>query len=626
VFHDAWPEQWPQLHLDIVNNHHVEYYQGKDAPGDWEDPTMMSFLAVGPGEVFSFALSKRRPVFDDMLIAQAREWLTGALCHLGAGAKTAAGYGAFKPVEGPIPALTSSAVKTYETELELVTPAFLAGPLQSAEDCDLRPATLRGLLRWWWRTMHAAHVDLDTLRALEAAVWGDTNQSGPVRITVEPVGSPVIGQPNFKELSSKDGKTRLDFSNKFAEANGIEIIRGKTTQPLIYAAYGMDEMKSSDLQTRKQRYCALPGSRWRVKMMARRGFFKYDDNKSPLPAESLLSQVHASLWLFCHFGGVGSRSRKGFGSFADISGMTIDECKLIAKRFRENECCLKDKKIARPQSSSLDMFECSEVNTTWTNAWYVLDHMGGVMQDFAQASPSTNHGKHCEEKIALGLPRQIHGPRNSPLRHQSNHTPPKKLECDKGKRYSSPVHFHVAKDDNGALRIRIAAFPAEYLPDFDTSKAFLREYLDKVTNNLHDRVKQFALQGKKSARGTQFGGIGVSSQSCDLRRGERVRTILIEDPKGKGRPFAKLEGDERIGNIKNPEQAPPGVNIGDTVELEIDTLSHDQKNIQFRWPTAQAPENLKKPKPGGKGGPGHGPGGFFDNPRGGPRRGAGGRY
>src|SRR6516225_9329270 len=41
VFHDAWPEQWPRLFMDILNNHHSAYYQGnddKDAPGDWENP------------------------------------------------------------------------------------------------------------------------------------------------------------------------------------------------------------------------------------------------------------------------------------------------------------------------------------------------------------------------------------------------------------------------------------------------------------------------------------------------------------------------------------------------------------------------------------------------------------
>lgn len=46
VFHDAWPTRWPPLFVDIVNNHHSEYYAGNDAPGDWENPIPIYFLAV----------------------------------------------------------------------------------------------------------------------------------------------------------------------------------------------------------------------------------------------------------------------------------------------------------------------------------------------------------------------------------------------------------------------------------------------------------------------------------------------------------------------------------------------------------------------------------------------------
>src|SRR5205807_5900322 len=39
---------------------------------------------------------------EDQLKA-AKAWLLGALCHLGTGAKTAAGYGYFQPANEPIP-------------------------------------------------------------------------------------------------------------------------------------------------------------------------------------------------------------------------------------------------------------------------------------------------------------------------------------------------------------------------------------------------------------------------------------------------------------------------------------------------------------------------------------------
>src|SRR5436309_11276267 len=95
VFHDAWPVAWPHLIADLVNSHHRGYYSGTDAPGDWDKPNMVSFLAVKPGTLFRFAVAKRRTDVEEEWLRAARTWLTLALLDEGAGAKTAAGYGGF---------------------------------------------------------------------------------------------------------------------------------------------------------------------------------------------------------------------------------------------------------------------------------------------------------------------------------------------------------------------------------------------------------------------------------------------------------------------------------------------------------------------------------------------------
>ncbi|HID23393.1 MAG TPA: type III-B CRISPR module RAMP protein Cmr6, partial [Planctomycetaceae bacterium] len=216
VFHDAWPVSWPRLIEDILNSHHSKYYQdetGREPPGDWEHPVPVYFLAVAAGQTFEFALAKRHRDVSDELVSLARQWLVGALTNGGAGAKTNSGYGAFRlePETDADRAAQAAAVRTWQAvtacgqasqyrraefaaTLELVTPAFLAGAEQHGDDakdgCDLRPATLRGLLRWWWRTLHAGFLDVRTLQRLEASLWGDTRSGGAVRILVEPVGTP----------------------------------------------------------------------------------------------------------------------------------------------------------------------------------------------------------------------------------------------------------------------------------------------------------------------------------------------------------------------------------------------------------------------------------------------------
>jgi len=98
IFHDAWPARWPTLVPDIVNNHHTEYYRSRGglAPGDWENPNPVYFLAVEADTPFRFAVSPRPGVAGaDKDADLAKEWLQKALQTLGAGAKTAAGYGYF---------------------------------------------------------------------------------------------------------------------------------------------------------------------------------------------------------------------------------------------------------------------------------------------------------------------------------------------------------------------------------------------------------------------------------------------------------------------------------------------------------------------------------------------------
>jgi CRISPR-associated protein Cmr6 len=97
LFLEAWPETWPLLEMDIVNNHHPEYYrtQGGQAPGDWESPIPTYFLAVPEKTVFRFCVARRDLCTREDDVTTAATWLQASLQEMGAGAKTAAGYGYF---------------------------------------------------------------------------------------------------------------------------------------------------------------------------------------------------------------------------------------------------------------------------------------------------------------------------------------------------------------------------------------------------------------------------------------------------------------------------------------------------------------------------------------------------
>lgn len=487
-FYDAWPTKWPKLILDIVNNHHAKYYQGRgnderSAPGDWEEPIIINFPAVDRSTPFRFFVGKRRPTASDESLQLAEKWLTEALCHNGAGAKTNAGYGRFRPATAQaVPAIVTHADRlSFTSTLELVTPAFLAGADQfDPAGCDLRPSTLRGQLRWWWRTLHAGYVDVETLRKLEAAVWGDTMQGGAVAIDVarlplnngnqwKPERCPFMTiVPNRQRLPS------LRFDSNFGKHHEFFPAEAGMSQGIVYSSYGMDVMDAGRLDTRRQRWYAMPGARWVVTVTARSSTYAARKNQNGrevgphLSASVILDQVRAALWWLSRLGGVGAKARKGFGSLQDVNwsdgffgGQWIDHgsqlrtaCELPGAEFTEVNVHSPSLRLMRDLTKTVIKAVNGqhdpgwlEIDTTHRDPWLILDDIGAGMQSFAQSRAESGHGRHCDSKRHLGLPRSIHrNPKTALIGALSD-------------RHPAPAIYHVSTGGHG-LAIRAATFPS----------------------------------------------------------------------------------------------------------------------------------------------------------------------
>jgi CRISPR-associated protein Cmr6 len=103
VFLDAIPTASVQLRADVMTPHYGKYYAGDGPPADWLEPNPIPFLTVAPGQSFQFALVPRtlsKAHCDDC--ATVVTWLEVALTWLGAGAKTAVGYGRFAKADGAV--------------------------------------------------------------------------------------------------------------------------------------------------------------------------------------------------------------------------------------------------------------------------------------------------------------------------------------------------------------------------------------------------------------------------------------------------------------------------------------------------------------------------------------------
>jgi CRISPR-associated protein Cmr6 len=366
-------------------------------------------------------------------------------------------------VESPPPVLPTSTRSGFEATLDLATPAFLAGANQRGEDCDLRSATLRGLLRWWWRAMHSGFVDVASLRRMEAALWGDTDAGGAVRIELRPEGT-ITPLPYDRQAE--------------ARRNGLpKPPDRKTTQGLWYHSYGMNDGG-------RQRHYVKPGSRWKLVLTVREAPFVLLDAKGKpirgservVPNEVVLDQAKSALWWLCVLGGVGSKARKGFGNFKHPPQLDpIHGARFVTKGKELRAACGLPEDGFRPERAGgpalRQMVDLGrrvfpggngwvEIPVETPNVWQALDAVGMAAQRFAQAR------KHQQEKQGLGLPRRI-GP---PARGQFRRGP------GVGDRHASPAHYHLHPEGNQFI-LRLAAFPAGRLPNLQASEALLEELL-----------------------------------------------------------------------------------------------------------------------------------------------------
>jgi len=614
VFHDAWPLEWPRLIEDIVNCHFPKYYQGKASPGDWDSPVPVYFLAVAADQEFRFALSKRSDIVANERLSLARQWLISALTTLGAGAKTNAGYGTFAFEQADQEIIEAAnhdwaeATRTARradgiAQVRLATPAFLAGAEQfedpqASEGCDLRPATLRGLLRWWWRTLHAGFLDVPTLRRLEAAIWGDTSAAGAVRIVIEPIGKPRVQAFNYKD------HFRPIWSFKQEHQLGDPPAGGKTTQGLFYASYGMDEQD-------RHRFYVEPGAQWSIRLMATNAKYENSDKgqKSQtvdVPAPTALKQAAAALWLLCHFGACGSKARKGFGSLmlesAEFAFDNVDACRFAAAELRQGLKLANQFSEQRVESSAL-----GEPGKSWhttiavevpsPDAWQVMDHVGFAYQAVAQ------HWKHNRVKRGLGLPRKIHGPRREPMRHQDragwqrDQTLRSEVPQQMGKndRYASPVWIHVERTPQGH-RVRAVGLPAPYLPDLQKSREFLSEFLDRFKEELDQPLRKSTAPrgGFQGPRGSQRARPSAPSASTPssargstpLKSGDIVEAELLPVKTKKGGWRVKHAGGGIEGAIVNSQDVPEDKSAGDRVQVVVN--SPNPQNASFRYLTDEA--------------------------------------
>jgi CRISPR-associated protein Cmr1 len=163
--------------------------------------------------------------------------------------------------------LRGSQMEKISFEIELVTPMFMGGA-DPQNQPELRAASLRGLLRFWFRAIYPNEVEA------EQEVFGAMGKRSPLKLTVEPV-------------HLRPGRAR---SPNLRDYN--------------YLGYGLIGHDRQSRQFLTVRPYLEPGSTFRVT-------FTF----SPLVKDEDKEEVIRSFWALAMLGGLGARSRRGFGAF-----------------------------------------------------------------------------------------------------------------------------------------------------------------------------------------------------------------------------------------------------------------------------------------------------------------------
>ncbi len=185
-------------------------------------------------------------------------------------------------------------------DVEFITPAFLGGADGNAE---IRTAPFKNGIRYWWRVLYGAkYFSAGKLKETEDSIFGSTEKKSNVLISIG-----TQAKNSFFELSGFPNGKRIDVSHQ-----------GKVMKVNIldYMAYG------------KYDYVKGKGNVYTVSHIKPKTKIRLNIN---IKNTGYTEEIIDAIKMFLAWGGVGSKSRNGFGSmdYTDLSEPKTEFSKMV---------------------------------------------------------------------------------------------------------------------------------------------------------------------------------------------------------------------------------------------------------------------------------------------------------
>jgi CRISPR-associated protein Cmr1 len=221
------------------------------------------------------------------------------------------------PEVAPKPDYRVTEIRRYK----LITPLFGGGVEAQKADpiTTIRGASVRGQLRFWWRATRGGQFefdgDLEKMRQAENAIWGSAARKGD-----------ETGGPSKVQIV-------VSHSTEGAEDHPFEVV-AKSGKPIPRPRTGSSapSYASFPLQPKREE------AKVNMETLAVKVGVKFTLEISyPKAVEQ---DVQAALWAWETFGGIGARTRRGFGALQLVS---VDDKASLALRPGEVEAELRNK-------------------------------------------------------------------------------------------------------------------------------------------------------------------------------------------------------------------------------------------------------------------------------------------
>lgn len=197
---------------------------------------------------------------------------------------------------------------TQVRRYKLITPLFGGGvdPQQADPVTVVRGTEVRGHLRFWWRATRGGDFDgdLEAMKKAEESIWGSAGgagKSGPSQVYVVISDTRAGNELRDTEIPSRHGPRRVEL--------------GHPSSPYSYVAFPLRSESGG-----------RPG-------VVRDGVEFTLTLRFP---SSLRASVKAAVWAWETFGGIGARTRRGFGSLQCVE-VTTDGTREDVRVLNPNE-------------------------------------------------------------------------------------------------------------------------------------------------------------------------------------------------------------------------------------------------------------------------------------------------